>query len=206
MPAEEGTRESELPSSFPLRAHFQRPGASHGNQLWPTPSRGNISLAPVRDFAMVEPVKGLLQRVSRAVVSVEGRVVGAIDAGLCVLVGVGHDDDETDAQLLADRLVGLRIFEDEQGKMNRSLRDTRGGMLVVSQFTLMADTRRGRRPSFVGAAAPERAAALIDRVVAAVRAVDLEVATGCFGAHMDIDIRADGPVTLMLDTKEKRSA
>ena len=147
-----------------------------------------------------------MQRVKSAEVRVDGDVVGSISRGLLVFLAVGREDEETTAQAMAARVAGLRIFEDEQGKMNRSLSDTRGAMLVVSQFTLMADTRRGRRPSFVGAAAPERAAALIDRLVSAVRAVDLEVATGCFGAHMDIDIRADGPVTLMLDTKEKRSA
>jgi len=150
-------------------------------------------------------MKGLLQRVSRAAVSVDGEVIGAIAAGLCVLVGVGHEDDEHDADLLAERLIGLRIFEDQQGKMNRSLVEIGGSMLVVSQFTLMADTRRGRRPSFVAAAAPDRAAALIERVVSVVRAGGIEVATGRFGTHMKIDIGADGPVTLMLDTRERRS-
>jgi D-tyrosyl-tRNA(Tyr) deacylase len=151
-------------------------------------------------------VKALLQRVSRAAVSVAGETVGAIESGMCVLVGVGRDDDESDSRLLADRLIGLRIFEDSAGKMNLSLREAGGAMLLISQFTLMADTRRGRRPSFVAAAAPERAAELIDAVAAAVRKEGLEVATGRFGAHMDIVLTADGPVTIMLDTKEKRSA
>lgn len=154
----------------------------------------------------VRVMKGLLQRVHGAYVSVDGAVVGEIGAGLCVLVGVGHEDDEGDARLLAERLVNLRVFEDDGGKMNLSLLDTSGGLLVVSQFTLMGDTRRGRRPSFVAAAAPERAAELIEFLVDRVRDVGVEVATGRFGAHMDIDIKADGPVTLMLDTREKRSA
>ncbi len=151
-------------------------------------------------------VKGLLQRVSGAAVVVGDETVGAIGPGLCVLVGVGHDDVERDAQLLAERLINLRVFEDGDGKMNLSLLDGGGELLVVSQFTLMGDTRRGRRPSFVAAAAPERAAELIEHVVACVRDVGIGVATGRFGAHMNIDIQADGPVTLMLDTAEKRSA
>jgi D-tyrosyl-tRNA(Tyr) deacylase len=151
-------------------------------------------------------VKGLLQRVTRAAVVVAGETVGEINAGLCVLVGVGHEDEEGDAQLLADRLINLRVFEDDAGKMNLSLLDSRGQLLVVSQFTLMGDTRRGRRPSFVRAAEPRRAAELIDHLVSRVREAGTTVATGRFGAHMDIDIQADGPVTLMLDTREKRSA
>jgi D-tyrosyl-tRNA(Tyr) deacylase len=150
-------------------------------------------------------VKGLVQRVARAAVSADGDCVGAIELGLFVLVGVGHDDDERDADLLADRVVGLRVFADKENKMNLSLADVGGGLLVVSQFTLMGDTRRGRRPSFVAAAAPDRAAALIDRMVEKARALGVEVATGRFGAHMEIDVRADGPVTLMLDTKQSRS-
>ena len=101
--------------------------------------------------------------------TVEGEIVGEIDAGIAVFVGVGHEDDESDADLLADRIVGLRIFADEEGRMNRSLLDTGGRLLVVSQFTLMGDTRRGRRPSFVAAAEPGRAAELVDRVVEAAR-------------------------------------
>lgn len=150
-------------------------------------------------------VKGLVQRVSRAAVRVGDECTGAIGAGLFALVGVGHDDDERDAALLADRMVGLRVFADAEGKMNLALRDVGGELLVVSQFTLMGDTRRGRRPSFGSAAAPERANALIERVVEAARGLGVKVATGRFGAHMDIDVRADGPVTLLLDTKERRS-
>lgn len=150
-------------------------------------------------------VKGLVQRVARAAVHVGDECTGAIGSGLFALVGVGHDDDERDAALLADRMVGLRVFPDAEGKMNRSLRDVGGSLLVVSQFTLLGDTRRGRRPSFVAAAAPDRANELIERLIEAARRLGVNVATGRFGAHMDIDLRADGPVTLLLDTKERRS-
>jgi D-tyrosyl-tRNA(Tyr) deacylase len=139
-------------------------------------------------------------------VLVDGERIAAIGAGLCVLAGVGHDDTDEDAGTLADRLVGLRVFEDADEKMNLSLADTGGAMLVVSQFTLMADTRRGRRPSFVDAAPPDRAEALIAALIARVRERGVEVATGRFRAHMHVDLVNDGPVTLMLDTKEKRSA
>lgn len=150
-------------------------------------------------------MKALVQRVRRAAVHVAGEPVGSIDAGLCAFIGVGHEDDATDAETLADRLTGLRIFEDEAGKMNLSLRDTGGALLVVSQFTLMADTRRGRRPSFVAAAPPEHAEPLIEQLASTVRAGGVDVAGGRFGAHMEVDICNDGPVTLMLDTREKRS-
>jgi len=150
-------------------------------------------------------VKGLVQRVSRAAVHVGKECTGEIGTGLFALVGVGHDDDERDAALLADRIVGLRVFADSEGKMNLGLRDVGGSLLVVSQFTLMGDTRRGRRPSFVAAAAPERARELIDRLVDEARGLGVTVATGRFGAHMEIDVRADGPVTLLLDSRERRS-
>jgi D-tyrosyl-tRNA(Tyr) deacylase len=151
------------------------------------------------------PVKGLVQRVSRASVSVNGETVGSIGRGLFVLVGVGHEDEERDADLLADRVIGLRIFPDNDGKMNLSLPATGGALLIVSQFTLLGDTRRGRRPSFVAAAPPERAAQLIERMVVCSRGLGVTVATGRFGADMQIEVLADGPVTLMLDTREKRS-
>jgi D-tyrosyl-tRNA(Tyr) deacylase len=151
-------------------------------------------------------VKALVQRVARAAVHIDGECVGSIPDGLCVFIGVGHDDEPGDAELLGDRLLGLRIFEDDAGKMNLSLRETGGAMLVVSQFTLLGDTRRGRRPSFVAAARPEQAEPIITRLVEAVRAQGIEVATGRFGADMQIDLCNDGPVTLMLDTREKRSA
>lgn len=151
-------------------------------------------------------MKGLLQRVQGAAVVVGGETIGEISAGLCVLVGVGHEDSKSDARLLAERLIHLRVFEDDAGKMNLSLLDTHGQLLVVSQFTLMGDTRHGRRPSFVAAAPPERAVALIDHLVDCARGAGVPVATGRFGAHMEITIQADGPVTLMLDSREKRSA
>jgi D-tyrosyl-tRNA(Tyr) deacylase len=149
-------------------------------------------------------MKGLVQRVSRAAVTVDGELVGAVGPGITVFVGVGHEDTEADAGLLADRIVGLRIFADEGGRMNRSLLDVGGELLVVSQFTLMGDTRRGRRPSFVAAAEPARAEQLVERLVTAAQRSGVSVATGRFGAHMEIDIQADGPVTLMLDTKQPR--
>lgn len=146
-----------------------------------------------------------MQRVSRAAVYVGEECTGSIGVGLFALIGVGHDDDERDAALLAERMVGLRVFPDSEGKMNLALCDVGGSLLVVSQFTLMGDTRRGRRPSFVAAAAPERAKELIERLIDAARGLGVPVASGRFGAHMDIDVRADGPVTLLLDTKERRS-
>lgn len=146
-----------------------------------------------------------MQRVSRAAVHVGEECTGSIGVGLFALIGVGHDDDERDAALLAERMVGLRVFPDSEGKMNLALCDVGGSLLVVSQFTLMGDTRRGRRPSFVAAAAPERAKELIERLIDAARGLGVPVASGRFGAHMDIDVRADGPVTLLLDTKERRS-
>jgi D-tyrosyl-tRNA(Tyr) deacylase len=149
-------------------------------------------------------MKGLVQRVSRAAVTVDGELVGAVGPGITVFVGVGHDDTEADAGLLADRIVGLRIFADDDGRMNRSLLDVGGELLVVSQFTLMGDTRRGRRPSFVAAADPVLAEQLVERLVTAAEGAGVSVATGRFGAHMEIDIQADGPVTLMLDTKQPR--
>jgi D-tyrosyl-tRNA(Tyr) deacylase len=147
-------------------------------------------------------MRALVQRVSRAVVHVDGASIGAIERGLCAFIGVGHDDDSNDARLLADRLTGLRVFEDADGKMNLSLPDVGGSLLVVSQFTLMADTRRGRRPSFTEAAPPDRARALIEELVARARTGPVPVATGAFGAHMMVDLCNDGPVTLMLDTKD----
>ena len=146
-----------------------------------------------------------MQRVSRAAVDVAGERIGEIGKGLCVFVGVALDDGADDAHALADRLVDLRIFEDAAGKMNLSVADARGELLVVSQFTLMADTRRGRRPSFTGAAPPALAEPLVARLVERVRARDVAVAQGRFGAHMEVALTNDGPVTFMLDTRERRS-
>lgn len=131
---------------------------------------------------------------------VDGSVIGSIGPGLCVLLGVTHDDGEADASVLAAKLAGLRVFPDDQGLMNRSVAETAGGVLVVSQFTLYGDTARGRRPSFTRAAPPEVAAPLIDSLVRHLRSAGLEVATGRFGASMEVDLVNQGPVTILLET------
>lgn len=142
----------------------------------------------------------VLQRVSRASVHIDGEVSGAIDRGLLLLVGFTREEEESDLEWMADKLVGLRIFADQDGKMNRSLADVGGGVLVVSQFTLYGDTRKGRRPSFVSAAPPEVAIPLYEAFVAALRArVRGAVATGEFGAMMEVELVNDGPVTLVLE-------
>jgi D-aminoacyl-tRNA deacylase len=140
-----------------------------------------------------------VQRVSRARVLVDSEIVGEIGAGLCVLLGVAETDDEAAAERLAGRVARLRIFENEEGKFDRSVLDTGGAALVVSQFTLIADTAKGNRPSFSGAARPERAEVLYERFCAALRAIDVEVATGAFGARMQVELVNDGPVTIVLD-------
>ena len=145
-------------------------------------------------------MRGLVQRVSRAAVTVDGEVVGAIGAGLCVLVGVTHDDTGEAADRLARKLWELRILEDDDGLMNRSVADSSGELLVISQFTLYGDTRKGRRPSWNQAARSEVAEPLVDRVVTALRELGATVATGVFGAHMDVELVNDGPVTLLLET------
>ncbi|MEM6799722.1 MAG: D-aminoacyl-tRNA deacylase [Planctomycetota bacterium] len=145
-------------------------------------------------------MKALLQRVSSASVRVDGEIVGEIGAGLMVLLGVGHGDGANQAQWLSDKLVDLRVFEDEDGKMNRSLIDTGGQMLVVSQFTLWSDCRKGRRPSFIDAAPPELAEELYEAFVEAVRSRGVTVATGRFRTHMEVALVNDGPVTLMVET------
>jgi len=141
----------------------------------------------------------VLQRVSRASVTIDGRVAGAIGRGYCILFGVAPADGAAEADWLAEKVAGLRLFPDEEGKMNLALADVGGAVLVVSQFTLYGDASRGRRPSFVGAARPETAVPLYDRFVARLRAQGLRVETGEFGAHMDVEIHNDGPVTLVLD-------
>lgn len=140
-----------------------------------------------------------MQRVVEARVRVDGDVIGEIGPGLCSLVGVTHDDDRDAAVKLASKLWHLRIFADEDGHMNRSVADTSGEVLVVSQFTLYGDTRKGRRPSFIAAAAPDDAARLIDEMVAELRRLGATVATGSFGANMAVELTNDGPVTLMLE-------
>jgi D-aminoacyl-tRNA deacylase len=144
-------------------------------------------------------MRALVQRVSEARVVVDGEVVGAIGPGLCALVGVTHDDGAAEATKLAGKLWGLRIFDDADGVMNRSVADVGGAVLVVSQFTLYGDTRKGRRPSWIDAARPEHAEPLVDQVVAELRELGATVATGRFRAHMDLSLTNDGPVTLLVD-------
>jgi D-aminoacyl-tRNA deacylase len=150
-------------------------------------------------------VRALLQRVSRAEVRVDGAVVGLIARGLVVLVGVGHGDDDATADGLARRIAELRIFEDEAGLTNRSLLDVGGEALVVSQFTLYADTRRGRRPGFSDAAPPEIARELWLRVAAGLEAQGLRVSLGQFGAKMAVELVNDGPFTIWLDTADRKA-
>jgi len=147
-------------------------------------------------------VRAVIQRVSQASVSVDGRVVGAIARGFLVLVGVTHSDTRAEADWLARKIAGLRIFEDEAGKMNLGLADIGGAMLVISQFTLYGDARRGRRPDFLQAARPEQAEPLITHFVEQLRSHGLAVATGQFQAHMEVALVNDGPVTLWLDTAD----
>ncbi len=139
------------------------------------------------------------QRVSRAEVRVDGEVRGRIGAGLCVLVGVARGDGEEQAVRLAGKVARLRVFADDDGRFDRSLLDTGGGALVVSQFTLIADTAKGNRPSFSAAAAPDDAERLYERVVAELRALGVPVETGVFGASMDVELVNDGPVTLLIE-------
>jgi D-aminoacyl-tRNA deacylase len=145
-------------------------------------------------------MKALVQRVTEASVTVGDRVVGAIGCGLLVLLGVEHGDGEREAELLARKVANLRIFEDEAGKMNRSVLETGGGVLAVSQFTLCADVRKGNRPSFIGAAPPELANPLYARFCDQVAAQGAPVARGEFAAHMAVRLVNDGPVTIWLDT------
>jgi D-aminoacyl-tRNA deacylase len=143
----------------------------------------------------------VVQRVSRAQVSVGSEVVGKIDAGLLVLLGVAKDDTSTDAEYLAAKVVGLRVFEDENGKMNRSVVETGGGVLAVSQFTLYGDVRKGKRPSFDEAAPPQVANELYDSFVSKVREAGVSCETGRFQAMMQVELLNDGPVTILLDSK-----
>lgn len=140
-----------------------------------------------------------MQRVSRASVTVEGRVVGAIGRGFVILLGVTHDDGQAQADWLARKIAGLRLFEDPEGKMNLGLADVGGQVLVVSQFTLYGDARKGRRPSFTDAARPEQAEPLVDYFAQRLRGHGLTVEMGVFGAMMEVEIHNDGPVTMMLE-------
>ena len=148
-------------------------------------------------------MRAILQRVSEASVEVDGVIVGRSGPGLLVLLGVGHGDGEAQARSLAEKSARLRIFADEAGKFNHSLLDSAGSALVVSQFTLYADTRRGRRPGFSDAAPPELAAPLVEAFCAALRALGVPVETGSFGANMRVALVNDGPVTIILDTADK---
>jgi D-tyrosyl-tRNA(Tyr) deacylase len=148
-------------------------------------------------------MRALIQRVREAAVTVAGQEVGRIGPGLLVLLGVGHADTDADIAYLAPKIAHLRIFEDAEGKMNRSLLDVGGSVLLVSQFTLYADTRKGRRPSFTGAAPPAQAAALVDACAAALRALGPPVAQGIFQAEMQVALINDGPVTIWIDSAER---
>lgn len=147
-------------------------------------------------------MKAVVQRVRQSSVSIDGKTVGEIQCGLMVLLGVTDVDTEQECDYLADKIAGLRIFEDDAGKMNRSLLDIQGEMLIVSQFTLCADCRKGRRPSFIRAAKPETAISLYNRFIAQIQARGIRTATGEFGADMLVSIENDGPVTIPLDTEE----
>lgn len=144
----------------------------------------------------------VVQRVSRASVAVDGRVAGEIGVGLMVLVGVEVGDDERDAEIAAEKIANLRIFPDEAGLMNRSVREAGGAVLLVSQFTLHGDVRKGRRPSFIRAAREDAAKPLYERVGALLERDGLTVGYGVFGAHMDVELVNDGPVTILVDTKK----
>jgi D-aminoacyl-tRNA deacylase len=153
-------------------------------------------------------MKAVIQRVSKASVTVDGEIAGKIDRGLVVLLGVGADDEQNDAILLAEKIVNMRIFSDHEGRFNLSVLDINGELLAISQFTLYADIRRGRRPSFSNAARPEIAAPLVNSFIEALRGHGLLVASGVFGAHMVVDLQNDGPVTLIIDSaafKQPRS-
>ena len=146
-------------------------------------------------------MRAVVQRVSRASVVITGQTVGAIDAGLVVLLGVAHEDTPEQAKWLAEKVVGLRIFNDDAGKMNRDLAEIGGAMLIVSQFTLYGDCSKGKRPSFIGAAPPAIAIPLYEAFINGVKALGIPVATGQFGADMKVELVNDGPVTLIVDTK-----
>lgn len=148
-------------------------------------------------------MRALLQRVTTATVRVTGEVVGHIEDGLVIFVGVGPDDTVAEARVLAVKIAQLRVFGDDRGRFQNALLDTGGSALVVSQFTLYANTRKGRRPSFINAAEPEAARGLIEVFVAALRAAGVPVECGQFGAHMVVELHNDGPVTIWLDTADR---
>jgi D-tyrosyl-tRNA(Tyr) deacylase len=147
-------------------------------------------------------MKAVVQRVSSARVEVDGETTGEIERGLLVLLGVAREDEERDAAWMAEKIVGLRIFEDTEGKMNRALLEVEGALLAVSQFTLLGDSRKGRRPSFIDAAPPESAEALYRTFVTKTRSLGARTETGKFQAHMAVHLVNDGPVTILLDSRE----
>lgn len=148
-------------------------------------------------------MEALVQRVTKASVSVDGQIISEIGPGLLVFIGVAAGDTEADAEYLADKIAGLRIFSDESGKFNLSLSDIHGKVLVVSQFTLLADTRKGRRPSFTEAAPPQMAEPLVEHIVRTLRAAGFPVETGRFQAHMLVEIHNDGPVTIPISSRDR---
>jgi len=149
-------------------------------------------------------VKLVIQRVRSASVSIDGKVTGQIAGGLMILVGVAETDTKDDVQFAANKSANLRIFEDDEGKMNRSLLETSGGILAISQFTLLGDTRKGRRPSFINAARPEKGNDLYEHFVQILKEMGITVETGVFGAMMDVQLINTGPVTIIIDTVERR--
>jgi len=172
-----------------------RAASEKGRELGPVAQLDDVHGASVEN----RPVRAVVQRVSRAAVRVEGEIVGACGAGLLVLVGAAVGDDVAAAERLAAKVARLRIFPDDEGRFDRSLLDTGGNALVVSQFTLLADTRKGNRPSFTDAAPPEVAEALVARFVESLRKLGVDVETGVFGARMEVELVNDGPVTIVLD-------
>lgn len=182
--------DSKLPSTV-----YKGPSGVH------VAAAGGVPAGPTARFRYM---RVLIQRVDHASVCIEGEVVGRIGTGLLALVGVSRSDTSADVKALASKLAGLRIFPDERGRFNLSLKDVGGAMLVVSQFTLFAEVRRGRRPSFTEAARPDLGERLVDEFVEAVESEGVEVTCGRFGAMMEVDLRNNGPFTLMVETVEGR--
>ncbi|WP_319372140.1 D-aminoacyl-tRNA deacylase [uncultured Ilyobacter sp.] len=145
----------------------------------------------------------VIQRVSKAQVSIEGKIVGKIEKGLLILLGITHSDNEADAKWLVDKISGLRIFSDECGKMNKSIEDVNGEILLISQFTLYGDSRKGRRPSFIEAAKPDVAIPLYEKFIQFITEKNISISKGIFGADMKVELLNDGPVTMIIDSPEK---